>query len=83
MDDFDQIIDDNFLNTHPAGKNYKEKQMNEAKPIDGIIMLILLTLSIALLVWSAFDISWGQLRLVGGLTVLSVTLNYAKTIGKK
>ena len=83
MEDFEQIIEDNYISPHPAGTNYREKPVNEAKTIDGLIMLILLALSIALLVWAAFDISWGQLRLVGGLAVLSVMLNYANMIGKK
>lgn len=82
-EDFDQIIDDNFMSTHPSKQPIQEKPMNQTKTIDGIVMLILLVLSIALLVWAATDVSWGQLRLVGGLAVFSVMLNYAKEVTKK
>lgn len=56
---------------------------NKSKAIDGIIVLILFGASIFFLTWAAFDIGWDHLRLITGLFLFSVLVQYSKMVDRK
>jgi hypothetical protein len=90
VDEFDELIRENYMFEHPAGGNSgyfieeKEEEFVVRKPtaIDGVILLILLIGGIALFLWSCLDFGWPIIRMFFAWIFILLFIAYGNSFSK-